>query len=352
MATIQSTVIMKTDLRGYTPRVKTLSEAELSVLLDRHKTFISTLAAKNGGLLVKGEGDSFWITFPSVGAAANAAADMQQELRLEEIGKNDEERLAIRIVIGLGDVLHQGGDIFGDIVNLVARIETITPSDEIYLSQAAWLALNKVEVPTSLVNEFVLKGINEPVLVYKIERIQKTRLLKNRTIVFVDLSGIANFWNSHPLEDSENLVIRLDEMIKNICAKEGGLLHFIMGDSYFLTFPEVKLALAGITDLAQQWAEFMQRNQISCSLYIGIHKGDVNILRSHVFGDDVTVAASLAYQRLVLAEPRKTIVLATSRIVNDMKDTEWEKSFKKVDGFEEETFHLKTDSDIFSNPVS
>jgi len=176
-------------------------------------------------------------------------------------------------------------------------------------------------------------------------------LLKDRAIVFIDLSGIASFWNSHRLEDSENLIIRLDEMINSICTKDGGILHFIMGDSYFLTFPEVRLALGGITNLAQQWAEFMQRNSIPCSLYVGVHKGDVNILRSHVFGDDVTVAASSAYQRSILAESRKTIVLASQLVVHDLKNTEWENFFAKVNGFEEETFQLKDDSDIFSNPV-
>lgn len=245
MATIQSTVIVKTDIRWFTAKVETLPELELSYFLNQHKTFVSEVVAKNRGTIIKGEGDAFWIIFPSVNAAISAAVDMQQELRLAQMGKGDDERLAIRVVIGLGDVLHQDGDIFGDNVNLVARIESITPPDEIYLSQAAWLALNKAEVPTSFVNEFVLKGIKEPVLVYKIDRQQKTRLLKNRIIVFIDLSGIARFWGAHPLDDSENLLIYLDDIIKNVCEKNGGIVHFIMGDSYFLSFPEVNLALTG-----------------------------------------------------------------------------------------------------------
>jgi class 3 adenylate cyclase len=348
MTTIQSTVIVKTDIKGFTAKVEALPESELGYLLSQHKSFVSEVVAKNSGAIIKGEGDAFWITFPSVNAAISAAVDMQKELRMAQIGKSDDERLSIRIVIGLGDVLHQDADIFGDNVNLVARIESITPPDEIYLSQTAWLALNKAEVPTSFVNEFVLKGIKEPVLVYKIEQQQKTRLLKNRIIAFIDLSGIARFWGTHPLEDSENLLIYLDDIIRNICEKNGGIVHFVMGDSYFLTFPEVSFALTGITKLAEQWAEFMQRSIIDCSLYIGIHKGHVNILRSHVFGDDITVAASLAYQRSLLAESGKTMVLVSSRIVDDAKGTNWEHFFTKVDNFEEETYLMMSDSDKFS----
>jgi len=348
MTTIRSTVIVKTDIRGFTSKVQSLPETELGYLLDQHKRFVSEVVANNSGSIVKGEGDAFWITFPSVSAAMSAAVDMQQKLRMAQTGKGDHERLAIRVVIGLGDVLHQDKDIFGDTVNLVARIESITPPDEIYLSQAAWLALNKAEVPTSFVNEFVLKGIKEPVLVYKIDRQQKTRLLKDRVIVFVDMSGIARFWGAYPLEDSENLLIYLDDLIRDVCEKNGGVVHFIMGDSYFLTFPDVGLALAGITKLAEQWVEFNQRNIIDCSLYVGVHKGDVNILRSHVFGDDITGAASLAYQRSLRAESGKAMVLVSSRIVEAAKGTTWEQSFTRVDNFESETFMLLGNPDAFS----
>ena len=348
MATIRSTVIVKTDIRGFTAKVQTLPESELGYLLDQHKRFVSEVVANYSGSIVKGEGDSFWITFPSVSAATNAALDMQQGLRVAQTGKSDDERLAIRVVIGLGDVLHQDQDIFGDTVNLVARIESITPPDEIYLSQAAWLALNKAEVATSFVNEFVLKGMKEPVLVYKIERQQKTRLLKNRVIVFVDMGGLARFWGAYPLEGAENLLIYLDDLIRDIGEKNGGVVHLIMGDSYFLTFPDVSLALTGITKLSEQWVDFIQRNIIECRLYVGVHKGDVNILRSHVFGDDITAAASLAFQRSLRAGTGKTMVLVSSRIVEAAKGTAWEKSFTRVDNFKEETFMLIGNPDAFA----
>ena len=216
MANLRSTVIVKTDICGYTVRVKKLSQSELSRLLNEHKTFISDISIRNEGSLIKGEGDSFWLVFPSVTAAAMAALEMQQELRAQQSSKSNDERLAIRVSITLGDVLHQDKDIFGDTVNLTARIESVTPQDEIYLSQAAWLALNKAEVQTSFVNEFSLKGMSEPEKVYKVDQSHKTRIIENQAIVKADLRGFIAYQESNSIKDVEYLLTNFDAFEKNI----------------------------------------------------------------------------------------------------------------------------------------
>ena len=63
MEGILSTVIMKTDLAGFTDRVSTSSHGDLSELLKKHDSIIRGVIDKNGGKIIKGEGDSFWITF-------------------------------------------------------------------------------------------------------------------------------------------------------------------------------------------------------------------------------------------------------------------------------------------------
>jgi hypothetical protein len=69
-----------------------------------------------------------------------------------------------------------------------------------------------------------------------------------------------------------------------------------------------------------------------------------------VFGDGITTAASLAYQRSLLAESGKTMVLVSSRVVDDVKGTSWEYSFTRVDNFEEETFLMVSNPEEFSKP--
>ena len=168
MTNLRTTVIMKTDMSGSTVRLRQLPESEMSVLFVEHHALVARVAASHGGQIVKVEGDGFWLSFPSVTGAALAAVAMQHELRLAQPGRGD-DRLAMRIVIALGDVLHQDGALVGEAVVLAARIEQVTPPDEIYLSPSAWLATNHAEVRTSFVETFALKGFDAPVPVYRIE---------------------------------------------------------------------------------------------------------------------------------------------------------------------------------------
>jgi hypothetical protein len=77
----------------------------------------------------------------------------------------------------------------GDAVVLATRIETITPPDEIYMSAAAWLAMNQAEVRTSFVDSFALKGLTDPVAVYRVEQTHRMRVISDQYIVLTDLQG-------------------------------------------------------------------------------------------------------------------------------------------------------------------
>ena len=331
MTALRSTVIVKTDICGFTTRVKALSESELSSLLDHHKAFISDIVAKNAGSIVKGEGDSFWIIFPSVTAAVLAAVEMQQELRLAQSGQGDDERLAIRISIALGDVLHQDQDIFGDTVNLTARIESVTPPDEIYLSQAAWLALNKAEVQTVFVNEFTLKGIQEPVRVYRVEQKHKTRIIKNQIIVFTDISDFTRYTESHSVEDVENLLVFLDQLAKRVCEEYGGVIRQIIADSYFMTFENALHALAAIERFCTEWDGFVRQNQIACGQRVGIHHGDFYMFRSCTYSEDIITAQGLGRLLQLHVERDRAVVLASEKVKDKVAGTPWEQKLWRLE---------------------
>lgn len=332
MANLRSTVIMKTDICGFTTRVKNLSEFDLSSLLNQHKIFISDIAAKNEGSIVKGEGDSFWIIFPSVTTASLAAVEMQQELRAMQPGKGDDERLAIRIAIALGDVLHQDRDIFGDTVNLTARIESVTPPDEIYLSQAAWLALNKAEVRTAFVNEFSLKGMSEPEKLYKIDQKHKTRIIKNQAIVFTNIRNFPGYQEDKSIEEIELFLNYLDQIQREVCESYGGTIRLIIGDAYFLTFPESYLALAAVEKLCNKWTAFIQSHQINCGIAVGIHKGDLNIFRSCIYGTDINMTARHRnFKAVVVPDKAKNSVIVSERIKNEIVETKWEYNLQKLE---------------------
>jgi adenylate cyclase len=78
-------------------------------------------------------------------------------------------------------VLHEDGALVGGTVVLTARIEAITPPDEIYLSPSAWLAVNQAEVRTAPVGSFALKGFGEPVPIYRVEQTHRRASLPTST---------------------------------------------------------------------------------------------------------------------------------------------------------------------------
>jgi class 3 adenylate cyclase len=322
MSNLLTTVIMKSDWRDSTGRMRSLVEFDLSTALAEHKQLILRLTAQHGGRSVKGEGDAFWLVFPSVTAAAQAAMAMQEELRLAQTGKGD-ERLAIRIAITLGDVLHQEHDIFGEAVNLTARIESVTPPDEIYLSPTAWLSLNKAEVQTSFVNEFVFKGFSEPIKIYKVEREHRTRTIAEQIIVFSDVRHFTSFTLSHSIKETEQLLASCYALHERVCKEFGGVFRSNMGDLNFLTFPTVTLALAAMERLCVEWEQFRKQHQYPCPIHIGMHRGTMYAYRAFFYSSDINLTAGLGDLAGGISED-DSCILATESVQQEAIGTEWE----------------------------
>lgn len=197
MNPLRTTVLMKTDISGSTSRFHELLAADLQALLGEHRDFLARHAAKHEGHIIKAVGDGHWLEFPGVTGAAKAAIEMQEELRLAQPNRGD-DRIAIRIVIALGDIAVQDGDFIGDAFALATRVEAVTPPDEIYLTAAARLALTSAEIQTALVESFAFKGFSEPMSVYRIEQRHRTRTITDAFILFSDLSGFGRMMDTGP----------------------------------------------------------------------------------------------------------------------------------------------------------
>ena len=122
MANYRTTVILKTDIVDSTPRLAGQTQAEMGLQRKQHKQFISETAIRHHGAVFQEVGDAYLIEFPSVTNACLAAIEMHQNLRSIQAGRTEEQRLAIRAVITVGDILHQGSDAIGMTMNLTARI--------------------------------------------------------------------------------------------------------------------------------------------------------------------------------------------------------------------------------------
>jgi class 3 adenylate cyclase len=326
---LRTTAIMKTDIRDSTERFRRLSEQDLEAALAEHRQLISRLAQAHDGRVVKPEGDGFWMVFPSVTAAARAAMSMQEELRLAQPGKGD-ARLAMRIVIVVGDVLHQEGGLVGDAVVLATRIESITPPDEIYLSPSAWLAMNQAEVRAAFVDTFALKGFPEPVAVYRIEQTHRMRVIADQCIVVTDLRGFAAIAEGFPLSVVEKLLDSLLELVGRVCAEFSGSHRSQTGDSYLLTFPDAARAMAAVERLADGWSAFRRREGLRCTMNVGVHKGDLYAFRSYLLSRDANLAFNLESATSRLEAEDESIFL-TGLVRKDLAGTPWDGRLQPVD---------------------
>ncbi|HME90076.1 MAG TPA: adenylate/guanylate cyclase domain-containing protein, partial [Myxococcaceae bacterium] len=83
----------------------------------------------------------------------------------------EQDRIAVRVAISLGDVRLERRDVFGDPVNVAARVEGETPAGEVWITEAVYLSMNKSEVPAEEIGARALKGIAQPVMLYRVPRL-------------------------------------------------------------------------------------------------------------------------------------------------------------------------------------
>mgnify|MGYP003802955527 CR=1 FL=1 len=159
---------MFTDIKGFTERTSSASREQLIDLLKKHDSVLLPVINRFEGAVIKTIGDAFLVTFESPTNAVLCGIMLQDALRSFNDKKEEAEKICIRVAINIGEVEIRDGDVFGEAVNIAARLEGITDANEIYFTESVYLAMNKAEVPSSEVGAFRLKGIPEAIKVYRV----------------------------------------------------------------------------------------------------------------------------------------------------------------------------------------
>ncbi len=163
--------ILAADVAGYS-RLMGKDEAKTLTSLKAHqKEAIDPRIAKHHGRIVKLMGDGFLAEFSSVVEAVECAVALQSEMAARNSDVPDDARIEFRMGINLGDVIVEGDDLFGDGVNIAARLEGLAQPGDVYLSRAARdQVLDKLPVELEDLGEFAFKNIARPVQVYRIAK--------------------------------------------------------------------------------------------------------------------------------------------------------------------------------------
>ena len=153
--------IIFTDMKGYSKEMGLDEEATLKKLW-RYEKAMKQIIKEHEGHVVKTIGDAIMGDFDSAVQAVRAAMAIQNLLRKEDI--------KIRIGIHLGDVIHKGGDVFGDGVNIASRIESICEPGEIYISEDVYNQVKgKIRGDFKSLGRKPLKNIDVPPKVYSVK---------------------------------------------------------------------------------------------------------------------------------------------------------------------------------------
>jgi class 3 adenylate cyclase len=270
MTQLRTAVLMKTDIARSTPQFRTLLAADRQSLLEEHRAFLVRHAAHEGGRIFKSDGDGYWLEFTSVTAAARAAVAMMEALRLAQLTKGD-DRLSMRVVIGLGDVATLDDDLAGEVLALMARIEAITPEEEIYLTLAARHALTSAEVQTALVDHFQLKGFVELIPVYRVALRHRTHVITDAYIFVSDLRGFTRLTDTEPTATIETVLDALDSLTQTVVRQFDGAIRFSVGDSYCITFSDAAQAVAAAERLSLTWETANREGRFGCPMNIALH---------------------------------------------------------------------------------
>ena len=166
----ETLAIVFTDIKGYTAATSSQTHLENARMLKRTERLIEPVLKAYNGQVIKSLGDSYMIVFRSPTEAALCAAAVQDRLHRHNVNRSEEQAIHIRIAMNIGEVRVHRGDVFGEPVNIAARIEGVTPADEIFLSQATYLTMNHSILPTEQVGDFDLKGLPEAVKIYRVKK--------------------------------------------------------------------------------------------------------------------------------------------------------------------------------------
>ncbi len=161
--------ILSADVVGYSRMMGVDEEGTLAALKAHRKEFVDPAIAEHHGRIVKLMGDGMLVEFPSVVEAVQCAVEVQRGMAERNADVPDGRKMLLRIGVNLGDVIVDGDDIYGDGVNVAARLEALAEPGGICVQRDV---RNQVRDKLPLVfedmGEVEVKNIARPIRVFRV----------------------------------------------------------------------------------------------------------------------------------------------------------------------------------------
>ena len=183
--------ILSADAVGYS-RLMGEDESDTVNRIKEYRGLMTVLIEQYRGRVVDAPGDNLLAEFSSVVDATECAVKIQEELKSKNSAIPDDRKMAFRIGINLGDVIEDGQSIYGDGVNIAARIEGLAESGGICVSRSVFDQIEgKIPLSYEYIGEQTVKNIKNPVRVYRIHLKSEKKFAFEKELELPDEPSIA-----------------------------------------------------------------------------------------------------------------------------------------------------------------
>ena len=160
--------ILSADVKGYS-LLMTKDEVFTIQTLKKYRKIMSKLIKQHSGRVVDAPGDNLLAEFSSAVEAVQCSVEIQKELKTKNADLPDDKRLVFRMGVNIGDVIQDGENLYGEGVNIAARIEGLAEPGGVCISRNAYDHIkNKVKLGYEYIGDHSVKNIKDPVRVYKV----------------------------------------------------------------------------------------------------------------------------------------------------------------------------------------
>jgi class 3 adenylate cyclase len=296
--------IFAADVEGYS-RLMGADEVETLRALTQRRTILDGLIASYRGRIANTAGDSVLAEFGSAVDAVQCAVEVQGALAEANSSPSPDRHINFRIGVHVGDVMVKGGDLFGDGVNIAARLEALSEPGGVCISDDAYRQIRgKVNFILEDIGSRSLKNIADPMRVWRIRINSAARSVAPRTsrmtrrlaaILVADVASYTRLVNTNETDALERLGALRYEIIEPNITQHAGRLFRANGDAFLAEFPSAVQAVAcaiAIQAETEQAAAALDDN-MKMRLRVGVHVGEVMVEGEDLAGDSVYIAARI-----------------------------------------------------------
>ncbi|HSC96217.1 MAG TPA: adenylate/guanylate cyclase domain-containing protein [Burkholderiales bacterium] len=239
--------IFYADVAGYS-RLTGQDEEGTHRILSACLDSLTAAIKRHGGKVLHYAGDAVLADFPSVVDALSCGVDAQHDLNELNAPQAEDRRLQFRIGINLGDVIVDRGEIYGDGVNVAARLESLADPGGICISGTVYDAVgNKLPLAYEFMGQQSVKNIARPVRAYRVlfapasasakeALFAATGELRQIAVMSVGISDFARLGGEVEPEEAHGLLNRFTEIVGRVVESYGGFVDKHMGDTAIAVF--------------------------------------------------------------------------------------------------------------------